>query len=288
MKVCSKCGNVIEDNAMFCGKCGNRLEVQSQQSQYTYVPNQPQYQPTPMQQPPKKKNTGLIIGIVAAVVIVLAAIGSIAEKVFQKQGYGQPSGNYTPSDDYVDDDEYADNDDDTNDDSLTNDNPTGVKTYNKGSVVDGWYVNEWANLRVDTSGSWTDGSAEEYASYDGTANLECGVILNDKAAQKQLVICFEKLNGPSALLSEDGYLDAFVTDLKQTYANANLTCTASDYYDTTIAGQTCRTVKITFDGMSTVQVVHVRKQDGYVIIVPIVAQDSFGASSIANSIRSID
>lgn len=64
-------------------------------------PQQPQYtqpqayqQPAPVQQP-KKKNKGLIIGIVAGVLVVLAAIGSIAQKAFQNQGYGngdQPSG----------------------------------------------------------------------------------------------------------------------------------------------------------------------------------------------------
>lgn len=103
MKICPNCNNQLEDNAAFCDKCGAKLVVQQAYSQpqsnyagqpyQNYNPNQQAngYQ-APMQtnQPPKKK-TGMIIGIVAACLIVLAIIGALAQDAFQKEGYG--SGN---------------------------------------------------------------------------------------------------------------------------------------------------------------------------------------------------
>lgn len=303
MKICPNCRNTVEDSAIFCDKCGARFTAQnnaqinySQQpnSQFNYTQqpnnygaNQPQYQqPIMVQQTqPKKKNTGMIIGIVAAVLIILAIIGSVAQKAFQDQGYGNDGGNdYTPSYNFGANDSSSN--DDTN--SATDNDISTAETYNKGSIVDGWYVNEWANMRFDTNGSWTDGSAEEYESYEGDQNTECGIILNDSDSGKQLVICFEKLNGPSVSITEEGYLDIITSSLKQQYADANITCTVDDYFDTTIAGERFKTAKFTFDGSTMIQAFHVRKYDGYIIFVAVMAQDNFDASSIANNIRTVD
>lgn len=302
MKICPNCNNTLEDSAIFCDKCGTRFATQNnaqvnyaqqpnnqtnytQQQQYNYGVNQPQYQQVIPQNQSKKKNTGMIIGIIAAVLIVLAIIGSVAQEVFQDQGYGQSDGDYyTPSYTYGDSNSSDEGNGSTTDNDVSND----TKTYNKGSVVDGWYINEWANMRFDTSGGWTDGSAEEYGSYEGDANTECGIILNDATNGKQLVICFEKLNGPSVSITEEAYLDIITSGLKQQYADASLTCTMADYYDTTIAGETFKTAKFTFDGSTLVQAFHVRNYNGYMIFVAVMAQDNFDASSIVNNIQTVD
>ena len=70
MKICPNCRNPIGDRANYCDKCGTRLTVSQKQS--------------------KKQNTGVIIGIVIVVVSILAIIGSVAEEVFQQQGYIVP------------------------------------------------------------------------------------------------------------------------------------------------------------------------------------------------------
>ena len=58
-------------------------------SEENQAPNQPNYnqtwQPPVPQDQPKKKKMGLVIGIIAAVLIVLAGVGMLAEKVFQEQ-----------------------------------------------------------------------------------------------------------------------------------------------------------------------------------------------------------
>lgn len=293
MKICPNCNNAVEDSAIFCDKCGNRLAVQNNnpvnysQQPNNYGVNQPQYQqPVMMQQTqPKKKNIGMIIGIVAAVLLVLAIIGSVAEKAFQDQGYGDNGGNdYTPSYNFGADDSSSNND--TN--STTDNDTSTVKTYNKGSVVDGWYVNEWANMRFDTNGNWTDGSAEEYASYEGDPDTECGIILNDADNGKQLVICFEKLNGLGVSITEEGYLDIVVSGIKQQYMDASINCEVDDYYNTIIAGEFFTTAKLTFDGSTMVQEFHVRKYDDYIIFVGVIAQDNFDASTVVNNIRAIN
>ena len=76
---CPKCGNPLDDGAIFCDNCGVKLDAQPQQTQSQpyvqpqqqfpqperqYAPYQPPYQHNqPALQPPKKK-TGLIIGLI--------------------------------------------------------------------------------------------------------------------------------------------------------------------------------------------------------------------------------
>lgn len=312
--MCSTCGSMNSNVARFCSKCGTPFASNQQsacgtrfaaqnnaqtnyspqsnnQSDYTQQPynygmNHPQYQQPVVapQTQPKKKNAGMIIGIVAAI-IVLAVIGRVAQEVFRDLGYGNGDGNdYTSSYNFGQNDSSSD--DDTN--STTDNNVSDVKTYNKGAVVDGWYVNEWANMRFDTNGSWTDGSVEEYGAYEEDPNTECGIILNEADNGKRLDICFEKLNGPSAFITEEGYLDIITSKLEQQYTDAGITCAVDDYFDTTIAGEKFKTVKFTFDGSTMIQAFHVRKYDGYIIAVVVMAQDDFDASSIANNIQTID
>ena len=306
MKVCPNCNNTVEDNAIFCDKCGTRFAAQNNaqngyyqqpannvnytQQPYNYGANQQPYQPAHQKQP-KKKNTGLIIGIIAAVLIVLAIIGSVAEKAFQNQGYGSSGGNNNPSYNFgeIGNNSSTNNNETENQNNSTEDNNVSdTVSYNKGTFADGLYVNDWANMRYDAGSIWTDGTADEYASYEGDPNTECGVILNDATNGKQLVICFEKLTGTNVLINEDTYLDAATSGLKDQYASMNLTCEMSDYYDTTIAGEKYRTVRMSFEGTTMVQDFHVRKLDNYIIFVAVTAQDNFDAAAAVNNIRTAE
>ena len=58
MKNCTKCGAVLEDNAMFCGKCGASFADQTVQSMGFQQPqfNQPQPQQPQFQQPQQQFN----------------------------------------------------------------------------------------------------------------------------------------------------------------------------------------------------------------------------------------
>lgn len=274
MKVCPNCNNTVEDNVSVCNRCGTFLAAQNAPGNNPQY-NQTQYQPAP-QTPPKKKNTGKIIGIVAVVLIVLAIIGSVAQKAFQDQGYGDSGNN---------NDTPAFNAD--SDNTTTNNNFSDVKTYTKGAVVDNWYVNEWAGIRFDTTG-WTIGTAEEYAAYESDPNTECGIILNDDANNKQFDISFEKLSGTNALLSETDYLDILTKKIQQGYAAENISCIVSEYSDKTIAGETYKTVRVSLNDGIVIQDYNVRKLDGYIIFFCVTVQDGFDASSIINNIKTVD
>lgn len=70
---CPKCGNRLADVARFCVKCGNPVPV---------IPTAPAHTPAPAsvevkEAPKKKKKTGLIIGILAAVLVVLGIVAAV-------------------------------------------------------------------------------------------------------------------------------------------------------------------------------------------------------------------
>ncbi|MCC8136181.1 MAG: zinc ribbon domain-containing protein [Ruminococcus sp.] len=67
--ICNKCGNQIPDGSKFCEKCGATLDGSG-----TAANNQPVYGGAPAPAEPKKKNTKLIIGIIAALVVIVIVI----------------------------------------------------------------------------------------------------------------------------------------------------------------------------------------------------------------------
>lgn len=75
MKICSKCGAQLKDNAKFCTKCGNVIADQPAASEPPVRPA-PQVRP-PAQQPEKKKSAKPFI-IVCCVLIALMIIGTAA------------------------------------------------------------------------------------------------------------------------------------------------------------------------------------------------------------------
>ncbi len=61
---CGKCGSFNQDGSPFCQNCGTPLAAQTV----------PQQQPYPPQQQPKKKKTGLIIGLCVAITAVITGL----------------------------------------------------------------------------------------------------------------------------------------------------------------------------------------------------------------------
>lgn len=276
MKTCPRCGNVLEDDAAFCDKCGTRLEEQNNTQQQFYSGyNQQQYQPY---EPPKKKNVGLMIGIIAAFLILLAAIGILAVKFYKMQNKEESSNSSQTS-------VVSANSSETPVESV---NSKENKTYTKGSVSGGIYTNEWANIRVNTVRTgWSNGSAEDYASYEGNGT-ECGLILSEEEKGSQLAICFEKLTGVNKVIKEDQYLDIITDNLLEQYESMDFSCTVDEYYDTTLDGVKYRSARITFEGGILVQEFHVRNYDGYIIFIGVTATSATDALNIANMIEAVE
>lgn len=78
-KFCHNCGSPLDDGMLFCGSCGAKQDAVPQaqaqpQLQPQSAPQQPVYQQPAPPQPPKKKKTGLIVGLSAAFVAVAALV----------------------------------------------------------------------------------------------------------------------------------------------------------------------------------------------------------------------
>lgn len=273
MKICPNCNNAVGDSAIFCHKCGLRIVMQNpttnypQQPQYNYDSTQLKFQNTP-QTPSKNKNIGMIIGIAVVVLIVLAFIGSVAEKVFQEQGYGDDSVNSLINDS-------------TN--ATTDDNASNMMDYDKGSLKDGWYINDWANMRFDING-WTLATDDMLAVFERNSKIECGLLINNEKTDATMFILFENLNGQT--MSETEYINI----IKNNFIMSNPDVEVNDGYTTKIANKDFQTLKCSESKSETDHSVqaYVYEQDGYMIVVIIEAFSDFDLSSVINNIRTVD
>lgn len=294
MKECPMCHNLIEDDAAFCDRCGARLD-QNQAGKGTgtqqpsgWNPGTPPQGYSPYgnsaqgQTSAPKRNKGMIIGIVAAVLIILAIIGSLSQSFLQHRDQDKTAGS--------DGESFSQNtgkapQTGTDDSTVTDQDTAESVPYSKGSVVDGWYVNDWANMQVDTTaGDWSFGSQEEYSSYEGDGKTECGLILDDNTNGCQLVICFEALTWLNASTTEEECLDTITTGVKEVYDDAGITYSMDDYYASYLAGETFQTAKITLNDGALTQIFLVRKYDDHMIYVIASAQDSTVAESVLSNV----
>lgn len=82
--VCTKCGNVLANNAKFCSRCGNVLstpnvEMGQQQVTMTAPVQQPVYVSNPNMVQQKKSKTKIIVGIV--IIVLLIAVIALSVRV---------------------------------------------------------------------------------------------------------------------------------------------------------------------------------------------------------------
>ena len=271
MKTCPNCNSTFPDTENFCASCGTPLQA-SQPQQYT-APAQPQQYAQPQQPAQKKKNKSKTIAIVAVVLIILAVIGSVAQKTFQQQGYGQSDNDAVVNN-------YDDNNDNNNEDS------TPKYAYTKGTFDGTVYTNEWADLKFDATTGWVNASADMYANFEGEESVECGVILIDSYSTKQIIVTFEDLKGTSITASE--YLSNASGAMQQAYTQQNLTSTFSTAYDTTIAGETFVAQTVTFAESDLVVITSARVFDDHAIYITATAQSYADASMILNSFTTAD
>lgn len=164
-------------------------------------------------------------------------------------------------------------------------NDSGV-AYTKGAVADGWYVNEWANLKFEITEEWPQGTAEQYAAYENETT-DCGFLAQDDATNNQLCIGFEKLESVAGLLSEEDYLDRFEEMLSTTYDDAGIEYEMGDTYNTTIAGETYLSLSVSLGGDMVHQTCCVRKMDGYIIFITVTSGDTATNSAALSSIQAV-
>lgn len=273
-KQCTTCGALVPNEANFCQACGNTQFIiidydpynteYDQYNQQTYA-NQA-WQPPVSNVQPKKKKTGLIIGIVAAVLIVLATIGGIAEKTFQEQGYGNNDSNII--------------------DNSNSDNESEKLDYSKGNFDGSVYTNKWADIELALPEGYSNA---DLATYSAAENLstECGLYFVADDTMSLIYICYEKL--PSYPdYDEEEYLDIATKNMQNV---EGITYQIPDTYDSVkIAGNTYVRAVCQFNNGygDFVQTIYVRKLDNYMILISTGGVDAASNDALAGKITAAE
>lgn len=256
-KQCKNCGSNIPGDAKFCQMCGGSDFVNvdfSKQTIFNQNMTNPQqtnsgWQPPIPKDASKKKKTGLVIGIVVAVLIVLAVIGMVAEKAFQEQGYG---------------DAYNDESNMTSDSEQL---PDKIY-YSKGEFDGSVYTNNWANLKYVLPEGFSNADLATYSAAENS-NTECGFYFMADDTMSLIYVSFEKL--PSfPVYNEEKYLD---TAMKSLEAASGVTYKIPDTYSTaTIAGQSYTKAECEFNNSygNFANTFFVRKLDNYMICISVI------------------
>lgn len=269
MKFCPKCGYAVDDGDNFCKKCGAHVQTPDHTDRngtYGQMTVNTRSQSTAQtavswDDGGKSGSKGKTVGLIFLVLLVLGGIGVM---------FGRNLGEKTSGDEP----------------GSTVSDPTRegshASAYSKGAIVAGRYVNDWAGISFNTSG-WTQGSAEEYDSYEDE-KTECGVVLHEDTGN-QLVIAFEKLLGDNAALSEEEYLKIMGDRVKAELDASGSAFSQSPCGDKEIAGKTYKRVVYSFDGSELVREYYVRKFDGYMICIVITAESDHDVSAILYKIK---
>lgn len=301
MKQCKACGSNVPNDARFCQVCGGSDFIinNPQQTnpnnnttpqQHVYIPNQYNQQsfanqtwqqpPVPQNQP-KKKKTGLVIGIVAAVLVVLAGIGMIAEKAFQNQGYGN-------NNDTSNNGDYNFNiggNIDSSDDSTSYDEPEKVY-YTKGTFDGTTYVNEWADIKLTVPVGFSDADSATYSAAENSTT-ECGIYLMADDTMSLIYICYEKL--PTLpVYDEEEYLDVA---MKSLHSISGITYQTPDTYSTaTIGGYTYTKAECEFNNGygDFSNTIYVRKLDNYIIFISAIGINPESNDALVSNITTVN
>lgn len=282
-KQCKACGSNVPADARFCQACGGAEFITNDvptnqpaynQSQYNQQPpvNQTWQPPVPQNQP-KKKKTGLIIGIVAAVLIVLAVIGMVAEKAFQDQGYGDNTGN---NGDYS----YNIGGTNGNTDNSSSENEQKLY-YSKGNFDGSIYENKWADIKFALPEGFSDADTATYMAAENS-NTECGMYFMADDTMGLIYICYEKL--PTfPVYDEEEYLDSAMKSLQNV---SGVTYKIPDTYSTaTIGGYAYAKAECEFNNGNGdfANTFYVRKLDNYMIVISAIGVNSgYNDALVAN------
>ena len=299
MKKCQFCGANVPDEAKFCQGCGSSQfiieddeqtgiltdnpyqpvqnqntnnQIYNQQPVNTQPAYQQPWQPPVPQNQPKKKKTGLIIAIVAAVLVVLAGIGMVAEKVLQEQGYGY----------YEDDgDSGYDFNIGGNNSSSNNDDIAEAIKYTKGSFDGTTYINDWADIRFALPEGFSDADSATYMAAENS-NTECGMYFMADDTMGLIYICYEKL--PSfPVYDEEKYLDSAMKSLQNV---SGVTYKIPDTYSTaSIGGYAYAKAECEFNNGNGdfANTFYVRKLDNYMIVISAIGVNSgYNDALVAN------
>lgn len=290
---CKSCGTDVPNEAKFCPLCGSSDFIVSDselredencntalnrsgydQNQYGYINSENQsYQPFYPQSKPRKNKWPVIVGIVAAVLVGLAAFGISFEKSLKNQGYG-----------FYDDTEKTDKYDSAS--ASSNGSDTAEYSYTKGTFDGSVYINNWADIKFVLPEGFVNADSDIYAASENETT-ECGVYFISEESMSFIYISYEKL--PSfPVYNENEYLDAAMNNLKSI---TEITYKVPDSYSAAeIAGHSYTKAECEFNnGYSDfAYTIYVRKLDNYIICISSVSINAESNDALVKNITTVN
>ena len=258
-KQCKSCGANVPVDAKFCQVCGRSdFVINNQTTNPSY--NQT-WQPSAPQNKPKKRKTGLIIGVIAVVLILIVVIST----VLQKQEYGNSTW-----------DGESNNNSESNSEELY---------YSKGSFDGLTYTNKWADIQFSLPEGFSNADLEKYSAVENS-NTECGFYFVADDAMSQIYVCYEKL--PTfPVYDEEKYLDAVMNSFEAENDTSSVTYKTYDEYSTVdIAGYTYEKAgcEINVGNNVFLNTIYVRKLGDYMICISVISSDQESNDNLINNI----
>ena len=138
-------------------------------------------------------------------------------------------------------------------------------SYTKGTITNGVYENEWADIKFTITSDWPEAEASQYENYE-TLNTECGFLSADPLFGKQLAFQFEDLSYYGKSYTANDYLDALKMQYENTFEQNGIDAYFEDYFDYTIAGKDYLTLLVQSEN-GVILCSCVRILDDYAVVI---------------------
>lgn len=208
MKKCNRCSNVVNENDKFCSKCGSndfileQKENKEEPIEFIYfkdginpdgVGREVRYlnkSELSNNEPQKNKKNNKIVGYVIAGLLLLMA-GGMALNILNDKGNNN-------NEEYEYEEENIE--------------------FTKGSIIDGIYQNEWADISFDMRDGWINGSSEDYLPEEDLITHGLSI----KKGNSTLKISFIDVSSDTVYYSESEYLEEYLSGITGTLQNSSV------------------------------------------------------------------
>lgn len=267
MKRCRNCDSMLNDSDRICSSCGNTTfyfeqdNNNEQQNQFiTYVENvrgnrrRVVYE---TQSQPKEKGGKIskILSFIFAGFLLFLALGLMLD-IINKRVENNSYNNYIETEQLVD--------------------------YTKGSVVDGIYINEWADIKIDLNDGWVEGNIVEYEEIEDEY-IYCGFY--GKKGVNTLTITFINTGDNSGEM-QDEYLKEYILAVGGEMQNVTITEPVYEiignfaYLYSDVSGN--------INGDNLVVSAYMRSLDKYTILISVTGNSYDGVKTIVEAIQSVN
>ena len=277
----------------------------------------PVYPVAPAPQQPQKKNVGVIIAVIATVVLIATA----AVLYFCTDLFG---GNDTKKDKKKDEPSTSETDPtDPSDPSGIEVLPGGMTTapaYPQTTISPSYvptgttasqpnntlnpsagyitrddygnyvYYNQWANMMYGIDDTWTEGTEDEYASFENQTTA-CGLYLKRTANgvnSHVLTISFEMLTGNNTSITVEQYMANVCQGLISSYSAAGVTYEVGDLKTLRMCGETWSDFTVSLNNGAAYQRCIARRQGDCVIMVSLTARSESELNSMLYGFTTIN